>query len=81
MAVRILLVDDDPLTLDLLGEVLRRAGYEVVIAADATEASARLQESAFDLVLSDMVMPGRNGIDLLREVNATVPSTTVSSSE
>lgn len=76
--VRILLVDDDPFTRDLLAEVLSRRGYEVVPAGDADEASRFLQgQEPFELVLSDIVMPGRNGVDLLREVTATHPSTAV----
>ncbi len=77
LAVRILLVDDDPFTRDLLGEVLTRGGHEVTSAGDATEASSHLQSGPFELVVSDIVMPGRNGLDLLREVTATSPSTAV----
>jgi two-component system, probable response regulator PhcQ len=63
---KILVVDDDPEMLGILGRLLRQEGYRIVAARDAEEASARLRREPFDVILSDHAMPGMNGVDLLR---------------
>jgi CheY-like chemotaxis protein len=73
MAARILIVDDEPFVRDLLEKVLRRGGHEVVATANAAEALEKLRTSRFDLVLTDVVMPGMDGFDLLRRVKTSHP--------
>ncbi|MBI5498799.1 MAG: sigma-54-dependent Fis family transcriptional regulator [Deltaproteobacteria bacterium] len=68
--VRVLLAEDDGEMRDLLTRVLRDEGYDVIEARDGTEALARLEEGAFDLVLSDVRMPGADGMDVLRRAMA-----------
>ena len=63
---RILVVDDEPELLDYLAETLRREGYAVETAPDGRSATDALANGTFDLVLSDIVMPGMNGLQLLR---------------
>lgn len=65
---RVLLVDDDPAVLRAFGRTLRRAGFEVDEAADGKEAVERVHRDGFDVILSDIAMPGMSGIQLLREV-------------
>lgn len=65
---KILVVDDDPVSRELLEEVLRKEGYEVFLAASAEVAVCRLEEQNFTLVLSDIRMGEKSGFDLLREI-------------
>jgi two-component system, NtrC family, response regulator PilR len=63
---RILLVDDEPSMREMLRIVLRRDGYEVVMAENGREAIRLLQGEPFDLLLSDIRMPDISGVDVLR---------------
>ena len=75
---RILLVEDEVAVRALVERILRRAGYEVLAAADAARA-LELEAAAerIDLLLSDVVMPGMSGIELAREIRAKRPETRV----
>ena len=63
---RILIVDDEPSMREMLRIVLRRDGYEVMVAANGTEAIDILQRERMDLLLSDIRMPDISGVDVLR---------------
>jgi two-component system response regulator PilR (NtrC family) len=63
---RILVVDDEPSMREMLRIVLRRDGYDVVLAETGTEGIERLQTEPFDLLLSDIRMPDVSGVDVLR---------------
>lgn len=63
---RVLVVDDSNLQLRIVSAMLTRWGFEVVTARSGPEALARCREAAPDLVLSDWMMPGMNGLDLCR---------------
>ena len=67
-AASVLLVDDDPAVLRAVGRSLRGRGYAVVTAQNGEEATRQIGENAFDVILSDIGMPGINGIQLLRQV-------------
>jgi len=58
MTHRILIADDEPLYLRTTGDLLRRAGYECICVPDADTAIEKLHREQFDLVLSDLNMPG-----------------------
>jgi putative two-component system response regulator len=64
---RILVVDDQPSIAGLMSQLLTMRGYEVVIAASAAEAEAEIRSQAPDLILSDVVMPGKSGYEFCRE--------------
>jgi two-component system nitrogen regulation response regulator NtrX len=64
----LLLVDDDPNTLASLSRAFRLAGHEATVCDNATRAVELLRSESFDLVFSDVVMPGKTGIDLLEEL-------------
>ena len=68
---RVLLIDDDRNLREVVGFMLEEAGYAVETAGDAETGLARLVERGADLVLTDMKMPGRDGMDVLREVQPT----------
>lgn len=65
---RVLVVDDEPLLPRTIARILQSRGYAVECAANGADARARLAASKFDVVLSDIAMPGMTGIDLLRSV-------------
>ena len=69
----ILLVEDNDLVRAFADGLLADLGYEVVSVGSADEALAQLAARKFDLVLSDIVMPGMSGIELARSVNADSP--------
>lgn len=64
----ILIVDDDTLVCDSLREMLTLEGYKVDTALNATAALAKMKDTSFPLILSDIQMPGMNGLDLLKEI-------------
>jgi two-component system sensor histidine kinase/response regulator len=68
VAGRILVVDDQPANLRTLAALLSRVGYEVATAANGDDALALAGESAPDLILLDMMMPGRDGFAVLAEI-------------
>lgn len=65
---RILLVDDEPQVLSVIKRRLERAGHDVLACWDGTEAIALLAEQVFDVMVSDIEMPGVSGLKLLRAV-------------
>lgn len=70
---RILLVDDEPSVRTLFGEVLALDHHEVTTAADGAAALALLSHGAFDLVVTDVVMPGKEGVEFIREMQRSRP--------
>lgn len=75
---RILVVEDEEAVRAIVGEQLRSLGYDVHLAGDAEQALALLRVHPFDLVLTDVVMPGRlNGKGLADEVGRSWPATSV----
>jgi CheY-like chemotaxis protein len=67
---RILIVDDDQDARELIGQVLAEAGYLVEVAQDGFEAIDKLPRTLPDLVLTDMRMPGMNGVDLAQRIRS-----------
>jgi len=70
---KLLIVDDEAATRTTLGDLLRAEGYTVEAVADGFKALARLPEFSPDLVLTDLHMPGIDGVELLRKVKETNP--------
>jgi two-component system NtrC family sensor kinase len=70
----ILLVDDEPEILGTLAEILTYAGHRVETAADGTAALARLDSRSFDVIVSDVRMPGLDGPGLYAEIGRRFPS-------
>ena len=65
---RVLVVDDNHNTMTLMRDLLSSRGYEVVAVPDAAQAEAEILRRLPDVVLSDVVMPGKSGYELCREV-------------
>jgi two-component system, cell cycle response regulator CpdR len=72
---RILIVDDESAVLSFVGAVFRRAGFDVVAAADPEAALAACQSHTIDVLLTDVRMPGMTGHELARWVAVNFPST------
>jgi len=73
----LLVVDDDHVTLDLLKEVLSQEGYDVTVALGGTEAIARGTDNFFDIVITDVRMEDKDGLEVLRAFKKFAPDTTV----
>jgi DNA-binding response OmpR family regulator len=71
MSQRILVVDDEPAVTDLLVYNLSKAHYEVLIAANGTDALRLARESSPDLILLDLMIPEVDGLDVCRELRKT----------
>ena len=67
-STRILLVDDEQSIQTLLSYPLRKEGYHVTSALDGTEALQRFDEGRFDLVVLDLMLPRRDGVEVCREL-------------
>src|SRR5215510_9204432 len=63
---RVLIVDDEPSMRDMLRIVLRRDGFDVIVAANGREAIDLLQKDRVELLISDIRMPDVNGVEVLR---------------
>ncbi len=70
---RVLIVDDEENTRIGLVKLLTQEGYEAKAVADGFEALEHLKNDCIDLVLTDINMPGMNGLVFLRELNQTYP--------
>jgi putative two-component system response regulator len=67
---RVLVVDDNLDTMTLMRELLEMQGYSVVAVADASQAEAEIRRELPDLILSDVIMPGKSGYELCRELKS-----------
>ncbi len=67
-ATRVLVVDDEPTVREVVANYLRRDGHDVAETADGAEALALVERETFDLVVLDMMLPGVNGLDILRRI-------------
>jgi two-component system, cell cycle response regulator len=67
---RVLIVDDEPFARQTLSEWLREQDYDVLEAESGRQAMERIRKDKPDIVISDMVMPGMDGLQLLKEAKA-----------
>ncbi len=77
MAYSILIVDDEALTLRTIGRALDGEGFEVLLASSGEEALKTISEQQPDLALVDVVLPGIDGIEVLRQARKTAPGTII----
>jgi DNA-binding response OmpR family regulator len=71
---RILVVDDEPSVRESVGYALEQEGFDVTLAADGEEAEGQIDDDSFDLLILDIMMPGKSGLDICREVRAHSPA-------
>ena len=74
---RVLVVDDEPMIVSLLSTILREKGWDVTEAWSGTDGIDQLDRARFDVILTDLVMPGDSGIDLLRAAKEIHPDVEV----
>ena len=72
-ASRILVVDDEPSVRESVRYALEQEGFDVTLAADGEEAERWISDDRFDLLILDIMMPGKSGLDITREVRAHSP--------
>jgi CheY-like chemotaxis protein len=70
---RILIVDDEPDILVILDRMLRRMDHETMLAGNGKEAVRRLEESAVDVVITDLIMPESEGIETIAAIRKRWP--------
>ncbi len=80
----ILIADDDPVMVKLLEFTLQRAGFGVLVCREGLSVMARVREGRPDLIVLDVMLPGRSGLELLRDFQddaelATLPVVVVTS--
>ena len=68
MKGRVLVVDDDPSLGEMLGIVLRQEGFEPVFVRSGDQAIAAFHQAKPDLVLLDLMLPGKDGLEICREL-------------
>jgi len=71
VSAQVLVVDDDPLTCELIREILCSAGMEAASLTDSTEAASRLRTEKFHAIFLDVRMPPPDGIELARQIRAS----------
>jgi signal transduction histidine kinase/ActR/RegA family two-component response regulator len=76
-SVRVLVIDDEPFVRETLEEILRQQRHDVVAVDDGVTGLARFQAGAFDLVMTDLAMPGMSGWQVARAVKAVRPEVPV----
>ncbi|NOY52210.1 MAG: sigma-54-dependent Fis family transcriptional regulator [Deltaproteobacteria bacterium] len=76
-SISVLIVEDEDRMRELLHKIIAREGYEVEEAANGSTALARIEDHVYDIVLTDIKMPGLNGIELLKEIKKISPRTYV----
>ena len=69
----VLIVDDDPGMCETLADILEDKGYDVGVAQDGISAVEQMKDGNYDLILIDVMMPGMNGVETLREIKAINP--------
>ncbi|WP_372397999.1 response regulator [Azospirillum sp. HJ39] len=70
---KLLVVDDDPVTRTLVRAILGREGHELTLCASAPEAIGILYVERFDLVLTDIIMPGHDGFEVIKAARSLRP--------
>ena len=73
MAERLLIVEDEETLCESLKRVLVKDGYEVDTVGSAEAALLKIEETAYDLIISDIILPGIDGIELLRRIREKLP--------
>ena len=68
MAKKILVIDDEDLIIRSLAKLLEKTGYEAFIAKTGLDAMVMVEEESFDLIISDIRMPGINGIEAIKGI-------------
>ena len=77
MGKKILVIDDDKLVLMTLKRLLAKEGYKISTATSGTEGLRRIENEDFDLILSDIKMPGMDGVEMVKRIREMVMASRV----
>lgn len=69
----ILVIDDDELVRETMVSILEAGGYRVIVAHEGEEGIAKIHENTVDLVITDILMPGKEGIETIAEIRRLHP--------
>jgi len=71
------LIDDEPIIHEVISQLLTSEGYEVEVSSSGEEAVEKVNSRSFDLTLLDLLMPGMNGIEVLRHIRRILPQAVI----
>ncbi|HVW20141.1 MAG TPA: response regulator [Opitutaceae bacterium] len=74
---RVLVIDDEENIRTMVQQMLRRAGYDAIAAADGSEGIRLQRERPADLVITDLIMPGQEGLETIMEIRRSFPKTKI----
>src|SRR5262245_26434449 len=74
---KVLVVDDDPETVQGLAAILKEDGYQVDVVGSAEEALERFSVTTYHLLLTDLLLPGKSGVELTKTVHDAAPATAI----
>ncbi len=74
---RIIVIDDEKDVREVLREVLERAGFQVETAANSDDGLKLLRDKGADVVITDIIMPGKDGVETVRDIRKDFPNTRV----
>lgn len=74
MPKKILVIDDEELLIRTMSRLLEKSGYEVYTAKNAADAQVMAEEEEFDLIISDIRMPGKNGLEIVKAIQNLLAS-------
>ena len=74
---RVMIIDDEEDIRIILKEVFSRAGFDVVVASDGNEGLNMLREQPADLVITDIIMPGSDGVETAYDIRMEFPKTKI----
>ena len=74
---RVMIIDDEEDIRIVLKEILTRAGFDAVVASDGNEGLNMLREQAADLVITDVIMPGSDGVETAYDIRMEFPKTKI----
>jgi two-component system, NtrC family, response regulator HydG len=75
--LRVLVIDDEPLHAEAVAESLERVGYECVVATTGAAGAKKIEQDDFDVILTDLRMPGMDGLAILRKAKQELPDAEV----
>ena len=74
---RVLIIDDEPEIRLLVQQVLKLAGYDTVLASDGREGIVIQRQNPADLIITDLIMPGQEGLETIIEIRRLYPKTKI----
>jgi YesN/AraC family two-component response regulator len=74
---KVLIIDDEPAILQMMKRLVEKAGYLVELASDGEDGMILFEEGSFDLVITDIIMPKKEGIEIITAIRKNHPKTKI----